>query len=82
MPNTDTRWISGTLLAVGAILFSQNSGIRTRVDDLRDRVGRLEDRVEGMDARLRGVEIAFAKVDQRLATLDRVRAVPAEEPPE
>ena len=81
MPDTNARWIIGTLLVVGGVLFSQNNSIQTRIDDLRDRVGRLETRVEGMDTRLRNVEITFGKVEQRLSTLERLYA-PAPERPE
>ena len=44
----------------------------TRMDRLDTRMDRLETRVDGLDDRLRAVEIEFGKIDQRLATLERI----------
>lgn len=38
----------------------------------RTRLDRIETDIWNIDARLRGVEIEFGKVDQRLATLERL----------
>ena len=72
MPNRDAQWVIGVVLAAAMALSVQIAGIRT---DIRP----LEDRMNAMDDRLRAVEIAFAKVDQRLATLERLH-LPAPDP--
>ena len=72
MPSRDAQWVIGVVLAAAMALSVQIAGIRT---DIR----RLEDRLNAMDDRLRAVEIAFAKVDQRLATLERLH-LPAPDP--
>lgn len=72
MPSRDAQWVIGVVLAAAMALSVQIAGIRT---DVR----RLEDRLNAMDDRLRAVEIAFAKVDQRLATLERLH-LPAPDP--
>ena len=90
MPDTNTRWILGTLVLLGGLILQQGAATNTRIDDLRaemhgglasvrgeiqgmnDRLQRLQDRLQGLDDRLRAVEVAFGKVEQRLATLERV----------
>ena len=67
--STDAKWIVGTgaavvvsvvgsAVAVIAVVVTLNGDVRA---DLRR-----------MDDRLRAVEVAFGKVDQRLATLERL----------
>ena len=62
----DAKWIIGTMLAgmtaMTAVLLTV---LVTLVGDVRADVRRMDDR-------LRAVEIAFGKVDQRLATLERL----------
>lgn len=65
MPSTDAKWIIGVVLVLGGILIAQNVGIRNDIADIRTDMRRLDDR-------LRAVEIALGKVDQRLATLERI----------
>ncbi len=65
MPSTDAKWIIGVILVLGGILIAQNVGIRNDITDIRTDMRRLDDR-------LRAVEIALGKVDQRLATLERI----------
>ena len=64
--SSDTKWIIGTMLAgmtaMTAVLLTV---IVSLVGDMRADVRRMDDR-------LRAVEIAFGKVDQRLATLERL----------
>ena len=64
--SSDTKWIIGTMLAgmtaMTAVLLTV---IVSLVGDVRADVRRMDDR-------LRAVEIAFGKVDQRLATLERL----------
>ena len=48
---------------------------------LRDFRTEANGRMDGFDARLGAVEIAFAKIDQRLATLERA-IIPAAQPAE
>jgi len=62
----DAKWIIGTMLGgmVGmtAILVTLIVNMENRIDA----------RLNGFDARLRAVEVALGKVDQRLATLERL----------
>ena len=76
MPNRDAQWVIGVVLAAAMALSAQ---IAIQVAGVRTDVRRLEDRLNAMDDRLRAVEIAFAKVDQRLATLERLH-LPAPDP--
>ena len=52
------------------------AGVRNEVASVRNEVAALrsdvDDDLDGLDARLRAVEVAFGKVDQRLATIERV----------
>ena len=74
--NADTKWIVGTGLgivvavvttgvALAALMVSLITGVNSRLE-------RIETDVRGLDTRLRAVEVAFGKVDQRLATLERL----------
>ena len=58
MPSRDAQWIIGGVLAAAVALSVQIAGIRTDVRRLDDR--------------LRAVEVEFGKVEQRLATLERL----------
>jgi len=58
MPSRDAQWIIGAILAATVALSVQIAGIRTDV--------------RRIDDRLRAVEIEFGKVEQRLATLERL----------
>ena len=97
MSTTDRLTIIGVALAtVIAIVTMVNGNVNARVGDLRADVNtRINDlaadlrdfrtevnrRMDGFDARLRAVEIAFAKIEQRLATLERA-IIPAAQPAE
>ena len=97
MSTTDRLTIIGVALAtVIAIVTMVNGNVNARVGDLRaDMDARINDlaadlrdfraevnrRMDGFDARLRAVEIAFAKIEQRLATLERA-IIPAAQPAE
>ena len=76
MPNRGAQWVIGVVLAAAMALSAQ---IAIQVAGVRTDIRRLEDRMNAMDDRLRAVEIAFAKVDQRLATLERLH-LPAPDP--
>ena len=65
MPRRDAQWIIGAVLLVGGLLWSQGAETNARLE-------RIETDIRNIDARLRGVEIEFGKVDQRLATLQRL----------
>ena len=52
-----------------------------RIDRLDGRMDRLDNRMQQLDERMRTVEVGFAKIDQRLATLERA-VIPAAEPAE
>ena len=55
------------------------AGVNARINDVHGRLERIETDVRSLDARLREVEIALGKVDQRLATLERLHLpAPAE----
>lgn len=58
VPSRDAQWIIGAILAATVALSVQIAGIRTDVRRLDDR--------------LRAVEVEFGKVEQRLATLERL----------
>ena len=91
MPDTNTRWVLGTLAVLAGLILQQGAATNARIDDLRadmqagfaridDRLDRLEDRLQALDDRLRAVEVAFGKVDQRLETLERtVLPAPADD---
>ena len=82
--STDTKWIIGTMLAgmtamtavLLTVIVSLVSDVRDDVRELRSDVRADISDVRGdlarMDDRLRAVEISFGKVDQRLATLERL----------
>ena len=72
MPSTDARWIIGVVLVLGGILIAQNVGIRNDITDIRTDIRRLDDR-------LRAVEITLGRVEQRLATLERI-ILPGDQP--
>ena len=55
----------GSTVAVIAVVVTLVAGLRSDVADVRNDLRRLDDR-------LRAVEIEFGKVDQRLATLERL----------
>ena len=61
-------------MAVIAVVVTLFAGLRSDVAEVRNDLRRLDDR-------LRAVEIEFGKVDQRLATLERLR-LPAPDPAE
>ena len=65
MPSRDAQWIIGTILAAAVALSVQIAGLRGGLAEMRIDVRRLDDR-------LRIVEVEFGKVDQRLATLERL----------
>ena len=81
--NNDLKWMIGALLAMGTLLGtfldSRIDDVRTeiqrvhdRLDGFDDRLDGFDDRLDGFDDRLRNVEIEFGKVDQRLATIERI----------
>ena len=61
-------------MAVIAVVVTLFAGLRSDVAEVRNDLRRLDDR-------LRAVEIEFGKVDQRLATLERLH-LPAPDPAE
>ena len=90
MPSRDAQWIIGTILAAAVALSVQMAGLRTehaeiRTDmrtehaEIRAEIGEIRTDIRRMDDRLRAVEVEFGKVDQRLATLERL-LLPAPNP--
>ena len=85
MPDRNTQWLIGALLALAALLWTQHGATSARLDEIGVRIGRLEGAVDNnrremselraeireLDARVRAVEIELGKVTQRLATLER-----------
>ena len=85
MPDRNTQWLIGALLALAALLWTQHGATNARLDEIGVRIGRLEVAVDNnrreiselraeireLDARVRAVEIELGKVTQRLATLER-----------
>ena len=57
--------IVGSTVAVIAVVVTLFAGLRSDIAEVRNDLRRLDDR-------LRAVEIEFGKVDQRLATLERL----------
>ena len=72
VPSRDTQWVIGVIVAAVVILSTQNAGVHRRIDDLAAAVSGLRADLAAIDDRLRAVEIAFGKVDQRLATIERI----------
>jgi hypothetical protein len=69
MPSRDAQWIIGVIVGAALALSVQIGGIRT---DLRVQIAAVQEDLQRMDDRLRAVEVEFGKVDQRLATLERL----------
>lgn len=69
MPSRDAQWIIGVIVGAVLALSVQIGGIRT---DLRMQIAAVQEDLRRMDDRLRAVEVEFGKVDQRLATLERL----------
>ena len=97
MPDRNSQWTIGTLLAVAIALSMQISmqtaGLRAEMNQLRTEMNQLRTemnqrfsemnrRLDSFDERLRAVEIGFAKVDQRLEIIERVVLPDAPAPPE
>ena len=86
VPSRDTQWVIGVIVAAVIILSTQNAGVHRRIDDLHQRIDGVHRRIDDLaavvsglradlaeiDDRLRAVAIAFGKVDQRLATIERI----------
>ena len=83
MPSRDAQWVIGVIVAAVIALSTQIVGLHRRIYDVRNEVAGVRNEVaalwsdvdedmDGLDARLRAVEVAFGKVDQRLATIERV----------
>ena len=83
MPSRDARWVIGVIVAAVIALSTQIAGLHRRIDDVRNEVAGVgnevaalrsdvDEHVDGLDAWLRAVEVAFGRVDQRLATIERV----------
>ena len=93
MPDRNTQWTIGTILAVAIALSMQMTGLRAEMNQLRTEMNQLRTemnqrfsemnrRLDSFDERLRAVEIGFAKVDQRLEIIERVVLPDAPAPPE
>ena len=97
MPDRNSQWTIGTILAVAIALSMQISmqtaGLRAEMNQLRTEMNQLRTemnqrfsemnrRLDSFDERLRAVEIGFAKVDQRLEIIERVVLPDAPAPPE
>ena len=76
MPSRDAQWIIGVIVGAVLALSVQIGGVRT---DLRVQIAAVQEDLRRMDDRLRAVEVEFGKVDQRLATLERLH-LPAADP--
>ncbi|MDE2907109.1 MAG: hypothetical protein OXQ28_13625 [Acidobacteriota bacterium] len=78
MPSRDAQWIIGVIVGAVLALSVQIGGIRT---DVRVQIAAVQEDLRRMDDRLRAVEVEFGKVDQRLATLERLH-LPTPDPAE
>ena len=72
MPSRDAQWVIGTIVAAVITLSVQMGGIRSDLTEIRADMREMRGDIRSLDDRLRAVEIAFGKVDQRLATLERL----------
>lgn len=83
VPSRDVQWVIGVIVAAKIALSTQIAGLHRPIDDVRNEVSGVrnevsalrsdvDEDVDGLGARLRAVEVAFGKVDQRLATIERV----------
>ena len=72
MLSRDAQWIIGTIVAAVIALSVQIAGARSDHAELRSDMREMRHDMRSLDDRLRDVEIAFGKVDQRLATLERL----------
>ena len=74
--SADTKWVVGTGIGIVAAIVTTGVALAALMVSLiagvNGRLERIETDVRGLDARLRAVEVAFGKVDQRLATLERL----------
>ncbi|MCY4078542.1 MAG: hypothetical protein OXH04_24270 [Acidobacteria bacterium] len=69
MLSRDAQWIIGVLVGAVIALSVQIAGVRT---DQRSQFAGIQTDIRRLDDRVRGVEVEFGKVDQRLATLERL----------
>ncbi len=76
MPSRDAQWVIGVLVAAVVAVSVQIGGLRNEfraeIGGLRGEIGELRTDLRRLDDRLRAVEVALGKVDQRLATLERL----------
>ena len=72
MPGRDAQWVIGTIVAAVIALSVQTGGIRSDLTEIRADMREMRGDIRSLDDRLRAVETAFGKVDQRLATLERL----------
>ncbi len=84
---SDVRALILTIVGTGVaattivitVLSMQIGAVNTRIDDMRDDIRELRADHVRFEERLDAIEVALAKVEQRLATLERV-VFPAREP--
>ena len=74
MPDTNTRWVLGTLAVLAGLILQQGAATNDRIDDLRGDMqagfARVDDRIDD----LRGdMQVGFARVDDRLDRLEDTR---------
>ena len=69
MPSRDAQWIIGVIVGAVIALSVQIAGVRT---DQRSQFAEIRTDIRRLDDRVRAVEVEFGKVDQRLATLERL----------
>ena len=69
MPSREAQWIIGVIVGAVIALSVQIAGVRT---DQRTQFSEIRTDIRRLDDRIRAVEVEFGKVDQRLATLERL----------
>ena len=79
MPSTDAKWIICVVLVLGGILIAQNAGIRNELHRVDADIADIRTEIRRIDDRLRAVEITLGKVEQGLATLERI-LLPGDQP--
>ena len=77
MPDTNTRWVLGTLAVLAGLILQQGAATNARIDDLRADMQAGFARVDGQVDDLRAdMQAGFVRIDDRLDRLeDRLQAL-------
>ena len=74
MPDTNTRWVLGTLAVLAGLILQQGAATNARIGDLRADMQagftRIDDRLDRMDNRLDRLEDRLQGLDDRLRAVE------------